>query len=210
MTRTVKKPEIRRQEILAAASEMFEQHDYDKITMRDIMTRLNIAKGTIYHYFTSKEQLLESVVEQIIEREFETVKKLVQKSKSKKVCALAQMRLLIEGGRASHKHEQILDTLHRPGNTKMHLTQLGRFIERLAPLYAEVIAQGVDEGVFNVDQPLACAEFLLAGAQFITDMGLYPWREDQLQRRASALPALVEAQLGAARGSFSFLNQDNI
>jgi len=36
--------------------------------MQELMKKLNIAKGTIYHYFSSKESLLESVVEDIIDK----------------------------------------------------------------------------------------------------------------------------------------------
>ena len=59
MARIVKKPEERRQEIIEAARELFQAKDYEKTTMRDVMDKLGIAKGTIYHYFRSKEDLLE-------------------------------------------------------------------------------------------------------------------------------------------------------
>jgi hypothetical protein len=36
-------------------------------------------------------------------------------------------------------------------------------------------------------------------------MGIYPWTEEQLARRAMALPTLVEVQLSAPAGSFQFL-----
>ena len=63
MARVVKNAEDRRDEIIKAARELFETKDYDKSTMQDIMGKLNIAKGTIYHYFKSKQALLEAVVE---------------------------------------------------------------------------------------------------------------------------------------------------
>ena len=67
MVRTVKKPEIRRQEIIQAAHKIFSTKGYEKTTMKDVMDELEIAKGTIYHYFKSKEDLFEAVVDQTVD-----------------------------------------------------------------------------------------------------------------------------------------------
>jgi hypothetical protein len=46
---------------------------------------------------------------------------------------------------------------------------------------------------------------MLAGVQFITDLGFYPWTDAQLNRRMKAFPVLLESLLNAPAGSFSFL-----
>ena len=66
MTRIVKKPEVRKQEVLKAARHLFLARGYDKTTMQSVVDYLGIAKGTIYHYFKFKEELLEAVVEDIV------------------------------------------------------------------------------------------------------------------------------------------------
>jgi hypothetical protein len=43
--------------------------------------------------------------------------------------------------------------------------------------------------------------------QFLTDLGFYPWSQAQLARRMKAFPSLIEAQLSAPKGSFSFLTE---
>ncbi len=58
MVRTVKDPEVRKTEIIKSARRFFQTRDYDKTTMQDVMVELGIAKGTIYYYFKSKEELL--------------------------------------------------------------------------------------------------------------------------------------------------------
>jgi AcrR family transcriptional regulator len=202
MVRTVKKPEVRRQEIVAAARELFEKQQYEKTTMKDVMDKLGIAKGTIYHYFTSKEDLLEAVVEQTVDEYVTGVQAILNATEGN---ALDRMQVLIASGNVAEEHEQILEHLHRPGNIGVHTRQLAVTLLKLAPLYESVIRQGCEEGVFQTEQPLECAEFLLAGIQFLTDMGFYPWSQEDLMRRAMAIPALVEAQLKAPKGSFDFL-----
>lgn len=205
MTRTVKKPDERRDEIIKAARELFHTKDYEKATMKDLMDQLNIAKGTIYHYFSSKQELLQAVIHDMIDNEFERLTSLMQSDRVKNLPALEKFQVLLTESNTEKENEQILESLHHPENAQMHTRQLGQYILKLAPLWAEVFTQGNSEGVFHVKKPLETAEFILAGAQFLTDMGFYPWSESQINRRMQALPAFLEAMLGAPEGSFSFL-----
>lgn len=57
LTRTVKKPEERRWELIHAATELFSEHGYEKTSVNDIIQKIGVAKGTFYHYFKSKEEI---------------------------------------------------------------------------------------------------------------------------------------------------------
>lgn len=202
MVRTVKKPEERRREIIAAANELFQTKEYEATTMKDVMEAVGIAKGTIYHYFKSKEDLLEAVVEQTVDEYIAAMQSILDETEGD---ALKRMQVLITSGNVADEHEQILEQLHRPGNVGMHTRQLAETISKLAPLYASVIQQGCEEGVFQTEHPLECAEFLLTGFQFLSDTGIYPWSQSDLIRRVMAFPVLIETQLQAPQGSFRFL-----
>lgn len=205
MKRTVKKPDERREDILQAARELFLTKEYDKTTMQDIMHKLNIAKGTIYHYFASKEAILEAVVEMIVGEELQRKKRLMESDRCRDLDALAKLRLLTASDHLAEDNDKILDHLHHPSNSVMHTRQLGRYLDQLAPIYAAVFEEGCRQGVFRTDHPLECAEFVLAGFQFLTDIGCYPWGEAQIARRMAAFPALLESQLSAPKGSFDYL-----
>ena len=202
MVRTVKKPQERRQEIVVTARELFQNKSYESTTMQDIMNALGIAKGTIYHYFKSKEELLEAVVEDSVDKYIAGLEKVLNETEGN---GLDKMRALIKSGNVEEEQGNILEQLHDPGNIGMHTRQLAITISRLAPLYASAIQQGCEEGIFQTQHPLECAEFLLAGIQFLTDIGFHTWSEKQLTRRAMAFPSLIEAQLNAPKGSFDFL-----
>ena len=205
MTRTVKKPDERREEIIKAARELFHSKEYDKATMQELMKTLNIAKGTIYHYFSSKEELLEAVVEDLMDEELAKKNKLVKESRRKKLNAVETIRFLSTQDRMAEENEEILDMLHQPGNIILHARQLGRYLTRLAPIYAAVIEEGCEQGMFKTDHPLECAEFLLAGIRFLTDVGFYPWTQEEIARRMAAFPSLLEDLLSAPEGAFDFL-----
>jgi AcrR family transcriptional regulator len=48
----------RRQRVIAAAVELANQGGYDAVQMRDVATTAQVALGTIYRYFSSKDHLL--------------------------------------------------------------------------------------------------------------------------------------------------------
>lgn len=205
MVRVVKKPEERKSEIIAAACELFLSKGYDKTTMQDVMRYLGIAKGTIYHYFKSKEELLEAVIDSVAENEMLRLKVIVEKVKGNALERLEQLIMSGSNQDADDNHENMLDNLHKTSNAGMHIRLLAKVVTVQAPLYAEQFSLGCEEGVFKTDHPLECAEFLLSGIQFLTDTGIYSWTEEQLERRWKAFPTIIENQLNAPGGSFSFL-----
>ena len=55
-----------------------------------------------------------------------------------------------------------------------------RHLIKLAPLYGELIKQGCDEGIFHTQTPLESAEFILSGAQFLTDLEEFTHGHDKI------------------------------
>lgn len=202
MIRIVKKADVRRSEIVAVARDLFQTKGYAHTAMQDVMEQLGIAKGTIYHYFKSKEELLQAVAEATVDEHIEDMRQLLSRIQG---TPLEKLRALILAGRMADEHADLLEHLHQADNVGMHTRLMALTVARQAPLYAELVRQGCQAGQFQTDAPLECAEFILAATQFLTDMGIYPWTPEDLLRRAQALPGLIEAQLKAAPGSFSFL-----
>ena len=52
----------RRQRVIRAALELAAEGGYDAVQMRDVAARANVALGTIYRYFSSKDALLASAM----------------------------------------------------------------------------------------------------------------------------------------------------
>ena len=52
----------KRREIVDVASELFEEHGFERTSMSMISERLGGSKATLYGYFKSKEQLLAAVL----------------------------------------------------------------------------------------------------------------------------------------------------
>lgn len=65
--------EDRTSTILAAARQVFGEYGYHQATMQEVARRAGVAKGTVYLYFSSKEELYEAVVYQVVQDYFSGV-----------------------------------------------------------------------------------------------------------------------------------------
>lgn len=202
MVRKIKKAADRKLEIIRAARHLFQSKGYDKVTMHDVMDVVGIAKGTIYHYFKSKEELFEAVVENIVDSHIERMEDLMHNTQG---TALEKMQVLVSAGNISSENKKILGALHERSNDVMHARLLAATVTKQALLYEEIIRQGCLEGAFHTTAPREVAEFMLAGIQFLIDLGIYPWSQEDLYRRTKAFPAILENLLQAPKGSFNFL-----
>lgn len=60
--------DVNRRRILEAASELFNTRGYKAVTIGDIAEKLSMSKKTIYQYFTGKEDIASTIVEEFIGR----------------------------------------------------------------------------------------------------------------------------------------------
>ena len=65
MARIVKEHVVRRNEILDVAQRLVYTKGYEQMTIQDMLDDLQISKGAFYHYFDSKQELLEALVERL-------------------------------------------------------------------------------------------------------------------------------------------------
>ena len=57
------KRERKREKILEAAAELFSSKHYHEVMMDDVAKLISVAKGTVYNYFTSKEELYFTIMQ---------------------------------------------------------------------------------------------------------------------------------------------------
>ena len=67
--------------ILEAAGKRIATHGFEKTTMQEIATDLEISKAALYYYFPDKESLFSAVVEREMEEFFSLVRKMTDRLK---------------------------------------------------------------------------------------------------------------------------------
>jgi AcrR family transcriptional regulator len=65
------KSETKRQAILKAAAEVFQENGFERTSMEDIRKRAEFSKATLYSYFPSKKELFMEIVIDAAEAEFQ-------------------------------------------------------------------------------------------------------------------------------------------
>lgn len=65
--RTVKEPELRKQELIETALRLFLKKGYEKTSVRDILREVKGSPGMFYYYFSSKEEIFEEAIQYYVE-----------------------------------------------------------------------------------------------------------------------------------------------
>ena len=69
----------KREKIITIALQLFMKKGYENTSLEDIMLETQLSKGGLYHYFKSKEQLLDGVISYYIEKDKERYEELLSK-----------------------------------------------------------------------------------------------------------------------------------
>ena len=72
--------EQRRAEILKAAQQVFIEYGYERATMKHIMDAANISRGGLYQYFSSKEAVFETIMEESLAMELDDTLAMVKEN----------------------------------------------------------------------------------------------------------------------------------
>ncbi|AHG20382.1 transcriptional regulator [Chania multitudinisentens RB-25] len=201
MARTVKKPEIRRAEILHAAGNLFQTQGYETTSVDEIVRSAGIAKGTFYYYFKSKEEVLEALAQQMcadIAARSQAIADDPHLGAIEKFCTIiAAQSQTVESG------QSIVEDLHRPENRALHERSNIETVLVFGPVLAAVVEQGNREGVFQVADPLSTVQFILAGSMFLFGQQTFNWTPEEEAARMQAMLLLIERAFGAVPGSFA-------
>lgn len=220
MTRIIKEHTVRRNEILDAAQRLIYTRGYEQMTVQDILDNLQISKGAFYHYFDSKQKLLEALVERI---------------------GVGAVQLLLPIVHdpllpALEKFQRFLDTANRwkIGQKAFFLALLrvwftddnaivrqklrATAIREIAPLLAEIIRQGIQEGAMTVTYPDQLGEVFAALAQDAGEaigaliLSFDPKRDDmqRMERTVAVYTQAFERLLGVPPGSLTLVDDQTL
>ncbi|HDR7516404.1 TetR/AcrR family transcriptional regulator [Bacillus mobilis] len=202
--RIVKEYEERRKEILETAERLFITKGYTKTTVNDILKEIGIAKGTFYHYFKSKEEVMDEIIMRIIKEDVAKAKVIVSNPNIPVLEKLFRV-LMEQSPKSGDVKDKMIEQFHQPNNAEMHQKSIVQSIIHLSPVLAEILEQGIDEGVFSTPYPQETIELLLSSAQVIFDEGLFEWKPEEMMRRVKAYIKMMEVSVGAKEGSFDYM-----
>ena len=193
------------EDILDEAEALFYQKGYSKTTVNDILEALSISKGAFYHYFKSKEEVMDAIIIRTIRAGIEKAE-IIQQDNSLTVFEKFLMIVLAQQPNEHNHKFELIHELHHVENAQMHQKCLVETIKQLTPLLTAVIKQGIDEGVLNTPYPQESTEFILSATAVLFDTSFFHWNTEELDHKIKAVIYLMEVCLGAKEGSLSHMD----
>lgn len=202
-----KKYDDRLTEIVDISENLFITKGYAKTTVNDILNGVGISKGAFYYYFKSKEEVMDAVITRMVEEAQATAQAIADRhdlSAGEKFYQILTSKN-VEGNHSA----DIVNELHHQDNSAMHQKSLVETVLALSPILAEVVEQGIKEGICDTPYPRESVEFLFTAAQFLLDPGLFHWSPQEILQRVKAFTYIMELVLGSLKGSFDWLLKMN-
>jgi AcrR family transcriptional regulator len=166
MARTVKPKEFasKRREILSAAQRLIFTKGYEQMSVRDILDELSISSGAFHHYFGSRQELLEALIQGIQQNSQLPLLPIIQDPDLSAIEKLQGFFNTFDQLRMAHRADLIMvaQVWYTDDNALVRLKVDEAVFEQRAPLMAQIIRQGIREGVFTAAYPDQAGEAILS------------------------------------------------
>ncbi len=218
MARIVKEDEynVRRNEILESAQRFVFLKGYEQMAIQDILDNLQISKGAFYHYFTSKQALLEALIERYMLEAQQVLIPIVSDTNLPALEKFQRFFDTISRWKTARKDYimALLRGWYSDSNAIVRIKVTSAGVKWYAPMMTEIIRQGIREGVMNNPYPEQTGEVILAlsiglGESLIglfLPNGLHPEALPQLEATLAAYGDALERILGIPSGSIQFVD----
>ena len=188
--------------------------------MSAIIEANSISKGTFYHYFESKEDLLNCLVDRITDQVTEEISRALAVEGLDAITRLNT--LFITSSRWKAANREALMAIVKPMFAEENLRMRRKMSERstavVKPMIESIIRQGVAEGAFHTEYPEETAELIFrlgdgvrdGAATLLLEMDEKPGNWDAILRWLDCYQVSVERILGAPAGSLKLADPASV
>jgi len=193
MSRIVKAPDVRRQELIEIALKQFLENGYEKTSIRSILEEADGEIGMFYHYFKSKNEIYEAALENY---NVKYIAKIAEIGNSTDLSFSEKLNQIFthlpysisEYGRmyTDQVNFEIITVLH------------SRTLLKMVPLFEQIIIEGLEKNIINIPIPdiHLLSQFILFGmSAIIHDMEVNSMEEKFCHIKA-LLSKILDTEMG--------------
>ena len=209
----------RRNAILDSAQRLVYTRGYEQMAIQDILDDLRISKGAFFHYFRSKQALLEAMIDRMGD---EAVRVLTPIVDDPDLPALEKLqRFMATANRWKVERKAFLLALLRvwytDENAIVRQKVFAATFPRVIPMLTAIIRQGIQEGVLTVRYPDQIGEVVMSLMQGLGDsfsqtlLSFGPGGDARcLEGTVGAYTDALERVLGAPSGSITLIDAETV
>ncbi len=201
----------RRDVFIDVAQQLIATKAYEQTSVQDVLDAVGASRGSFYHYFDSKQELLDAVVGRMVDVALASIEPTVTDPELPALKRLQAVFSAIAAWKAGRKELVlgIAEVWLSDDNALVREKLRVRTMDRLAPQLAAILRQGAAEGQFAVTAPDDTAVVLISlmsGAQLVATQLLLDKHAgrvsiEHVECRLHAYTDAYEVILGAPRGS---------
>lgn len=191
--------------ILDSAQKLFIEQGFDQTSIAQLLEVTQIARGTLYYYFSSKEEIMDAIIERSVAQAFSKAELLASKKEGsileRLMGALLALNLHQEQG------QEILAHLHQPQNALLHEKTNQILLERGPQILLPIIEDALAKGEMKTDFPLESLEMLLAYSLQVFGQTFQQLTKQEQEAKLQAFLYLLERIFQTQSGYFDQLLQ---
>jgi len=222
MARTVNSTlhRVRRVAFLDVAQRLVQTKGYEQMSVQDVLDALEVSKGAFYHYFDSKQALLEAVVERFADGAIAALAPVIDEPDLPALRKLERIFAGIASWKADRKELvlALIEVWNSDGNAIVREKVRRLTVSRMVPLLSRVVKQGIDEGVLKVSSPDETATVLVSLMLGVQDLAIDLFLARQagtisfevVQRTIASFTEAFERILGIPKGSVELTDQSTL
>ena len=168
-----KYPEETVQKILDASLKLFLEKGYEETTVLDIISEMGgLTRGAFYHHFKSKEEVFDALCEKLF---YET--NPFEKAKRHK--ELNGLEIVLKTSFDETEHHQLSMASMQLMESPAFLKKLVESNQELAPMYQELIEEGIKDGSIKTEHAKLLAELFVLLTNFWSIPTIYPMTTEE-------------------------------
>jgi AcrR family transcriptional regulator len=210
----------RRAAFLDVAQRLVQAKGYEEMSVQDVLDELDASKGAFYHYFDSKQALLEAVVERSVDGAMATLAPVLGDPELPALRKLERVFAGIATWKAERKELvlAIMEVWNSDGNAIVREKLRRMTVSHMVPLLSAVVRQGIDEGVFTADSPDETAMVFVSLMQGFQELAIDHFIARQagtitfevVQRSVAVFTQAFERILGIPNGSLTLTDDPTL
>lgn len=198
--KTIKDGEERRKEILLTARKLFVQKGYDQTSINDILKIVDIAKGTFYYYFSSKEEVLQAIIMDIVCEGAARAEHILQ---DKSIPVLKRIVLAVMAQTPEFEGAYVLaEELHKVDNAKLEQLYRITMLQKMTSVLEEAVNEAREQDIIHTDYPKECLEAMLLMGHMMFDCNTFMWKAEEFPVKIQAYLCNAERIFGTKEGEF--------